>query len=100
LERIRGSYVGFMTLRSTEGREANNFGGRKIMKRDKEHRHLANDGRERAAKEQSALLRAQWEILGARYTELAAQSTKLGEIDAQYDPIPWDRTRQGRHKNK
>jgi hypothetical protein len=69
------------------------------MKREKEYRHSANDGRERAAREQSALFRAQWEILGARYTELAAQSTKLGEIDTQYDPIPWDRTRQ-RHEKK
>jgi hypothetical protein len=70
------------------------------MKREKEYQHLANDVRERAAKEQSALFRAQWEILGARYTELAAQSTKLGEIDAQYDPIPWDRMRQRRQAKK
>jgi len=49
------------------------------MKREKEYRQLANDVLQRATKEESALLRAQWEILGARYTEPADQSTSLDE---------------------
>jgi len=43
------------------------------------------------AEEQGAILRAQWEILSASYMELADQSKKIEENDAQYDPIPWDR---------
>jgi len=69
------------------------------MKREKEYRQLANDVLQRATKEESALLRAQWEILGARYTELADQSTRLDENETQYDPIPWDQMR-GRRQGK
>jgi uncharacterized protein YhaN len=61
------------------------------MKREDEYRQLASDILQRASEEQSAILRAQWEILSASYTELAGQSKKVEEIDAQYDPIPWDR---------
>jgi hypothetical protein len=49
---------------------------------------------QRASEEQSAILRAQWEILSASYIELAGQSKKVEENDAQYDPIPWDRLRR------
>ena len=59
------------------------------MKREDEYRQLANDVLRRASEEQSAQLRAQWEILGARYVELADQSKKTNDTD--YDPIPWDR---------
>jgi hypothetical protein len=44
------------------------------MKREDEYRQLANDVLRRASDEQNAQLRAQWEILGARYMELASQS--------------------------
>jgi len=59
------------------------------MKREDEYRQLANDVLRRASEEQSAQLKAQWEILGARYMELAGQSQKTNKTD--YDPIPWDR---------
>ena len=59
------------------------------MKREDEYRQLANDVLRRASEEHNAQLRAQWEILGARYMELANQSKKIGDTD--YAPIPWDR---------
>jgi hypothetical protein len=64
------------------------------MKREDEYRQLANDILQRASEEQGAILRAQWEILSASYMELAGQSKKVEENDAQYDPIPWDRLRR------
>jgi len=64
------------------------------MKREDEYRQLAGDVLQRASEEQSAVLRAQWKILSASYVELAAQSKKVEENDAQYDPIPWDRLRR------
>jgi len=63
------------------------------MKRQEEYEQLAENVRRRAAEEQSAQLRAQWEILAARYVELADQSKKVEENDTVYDPIPWDRLR-------
>ena len=60
------------------------------MKREDEYRQLANDVLRRASEEQSAQLRAQWEILGARYMELADQSKK-SDGDTDYDLIPRDR---------
>jgi hypothetical protein len=64
------------------------------MKREDEYRQLASDILQRASEEQSAILRAQWEILSASYMELAGQSKRVEENDAQYDPIPWDRLRR------
>jgi hypothetical protein len=61
------------------------------MKREDEYRQLASDILQRASEEQGAILRVQWEILSASYMELADQSKKVEENDAQYDPIPWDR---------
>ena len=81
-ERSEGSFVGLMTLL----REV-------AMNREQEYRQLANSVFQRASEEQSILLKAQWEILGARYLELADQSKKIGENDTVYDPIPWDRLR-------
>jgi len=52
---------------------------------------LASGSLSGVAEEQGAILRAQWEILSASYMELADQSKKVEENDAQYDPIPWDR---------
>jgi hypothetical protein len=58
------------------------------MKREDEYRQLANDILQRASEEQGAILIAQWEILSASYKELAGQSKKVEENDAQYEPIP------------
>ena len=44
------------------------------MRREDEYRQLANSVRERAGDEESALLRAQWEILAGTYVRLADQS--------------------------
>jgi hypothetical protein len=46
------------------------------MRREDEYRQLANSVRERAGDEESALLRAQWEILAGTYVRLADQSAK------------------------
>ena len=43
------------------------------MKREEEYRQLANDTLQRDFEEQSAILRAQWEILSASSTEVADQ---------------------------
>jgi len=53
------------------------------MKREDEYRQSANDVLRRASEEQSAQLKAQWEILGARYCQ-----SKKTNSDADYDPIP------------
>jgi hypothetical protein len=53
------------------------------MKREDEYRQLANDILQRASEEQGAILRAQWEILSASYVELADQSKRVEENDAQ-----------------
>jgi hypothetical protein len=60
------------------------------MRREDEYRQLANDVLRRASGERSAQLRAQWEILGARYMELANQPKKISP-STEDDPIPWDR---------
>jgi hypothetical protein len=46
------------------------------MKREDEYRQLARDVLRRASEEQSAQVRAQWEILGARYMERTTQAKK------------------------
>ena len=46
------------------------------MRREDEYRQLANSVRERAGDEESALLRAQSEILAGAYVRLADQSAK------------------------
>jgi hypothetical protein len=64
------------------------------MKREDEYRQLVSDVLQRESEEQGAILIAQWEILSASYMELAGQSKKVEENDAQYDSIPWDRLRR------
>ena len=54
------------------------------MKREEEYKQLANDVWRGASEEQSAQLRAQWEILGARYMELADQSKNIDD-DTDYE---------------
>jgi hypothetical protein len=44
------------------------------MRREDEYRRLADSTRRRGYEEQSALMRAQWEILSATYVQLADQS--------------------------
>jgi len=51
------------------------------MNREQEYRHLANNVFHRAS-EESVLLKAQWEILGAQYLELADQSKEIDENGA------------------
>jgi len=63
------------------------------MKREKEYRRLTDGVLKRASREQSALMKAQWEILGARYTKLAEQSKKVDENTTIYDPITRERMR-------
>jgi hypothetical protein len=46
------------------------------MRREDEYRELANGVRKRAGDEESALIRAQWEILAGTYVRLAEQSTQ------------------------
>ena len=41
------------------------------MRREDEHRQLAKSVRKRAGDEESALMRAQWEILASTYVRLA-----------------------------
>ena len=62
------------------------------MRREDEYKSV----RKRAGDEESALLRAQWEILAGTYVRLADRSAtnrrpNTGTYD---DPIPWDRTRR------
>jgi len=65
-----------------------------VMKREQEYRKLAENVLKRAADEHSAQMRAEWEILAARYLALASQSKKIEENDTSFDPIPWDRSRR------
>ena len=59
------------------------------MNKEQMYRQLANSVFQRASEEDSAVLMAQWKILGARYLELADQESD--EEFPVYDPIPWDR---------
>jgi hypothetical protein len=47
-----------------------------IMWREDEYTQLANNVRKRAGDEESAVMRAQWEILASTYVRLADQSAK------------------------
>jgi len=63
------------------------------MRREDEYRQLANSVRERAGDEESALLRAQWEILAGSYVRLSDQATnrqpkKIDDTGTYDDPIP------------
>ena len=56
------------------------------MARKQEYEYLANSAFEHAAKEESSELAAQWELLGARYLELARQSETNDDNTTIYDP--------------
>jgi hypothetical protein len=49
------------------------------MRREDEYRELANSVRKRAGDEESAVVRAQWEILAGTYVRLADQSAKSSQ---------------------
>jgi hypothetical protein len=65
------------------------------MSRAEQHRSVASDVRVRAARESSALLQAQWEVLAETYVRLAEQSENR-DTDPTYDPI-WDLLDHARH---
>jgi hypothetical protein len=55
-----------------------------------EYRHLANKVRVRAAREESPILRAEWENLAENYVCLAEQTEASDQLDPLYDPIVGD----------
>ena len=57
------------------------------MTRAEEYRHLAQKVRARAAREQSPLLKAEWEHLAESYVELAKQTEENDRLDPIWDPI-------------
>jgi hypothetical protein len=66
------------------------------MRREDEYRQLANGVRKRAGDEESALMRAQWEILAGTYVRIADQSAKnrrpkkADDTGTYYNPISRD----------
>ena len=57
------------------------------MTRADEYRHLAKKIRARAAREESPILRAEWENLAEGYVRLAEQTEASEQLDTLYDPI-------------
>ena len=57
------------------------------MTRAEEYRHLAKRVRVRAAREESPILRAEWESLAEGYLRLAEQGEASDQLDPLYDPI-------------
>jgi len=57
------------------------------MTRAEEYRHLAEKVRARAAREESPVLRAEWENLAEGYVRLAEQTEASEQLDIFYDPI-------------
>jgi hypothetical protein len=57
------------------------------MTRAEQYRNLAHEVRERAAKEASPIVKAEWEILAENYVRLAEQSEATTRTAAIYDPI-------------
>jgi len=57
------------------------------MTRAEEYRHLAQKVRDRALREQSPMLKAQWEHLAESYVQLAKQTEESDRFDPIYDPI-------------
>jgi hypothetical protein len=56
------------------------------MTRAEEYRHLAQKVRARASREQSPLLKAEWEHLAESYVQLAKQ-TENDRLNPIWDPI-------------
>ena len=57
------------------------------MTRAEEYRHLAKKVRARAAREESPILRAEWENLAEGYARLAQQTEAGEQLDTLNDPI-------------
>jgi hypothetical protein len=57
------------------------------MTRAEEYRHLAQKVRARASREQSPLLKAEWEHLAESYIQLAKQTEENDRLDPIWDPI-------------
>ena len=57
------------------------------MTRAEEYRHLAKKVRARAAREESPILRAEWENLAEGYVRLAEQTVASEQLDTLYYPI-------------
>ena len=57
------------------------------MTRAEEYRHLAQKVRARASREQSPLLKAEWEHLAESYVQLANQTEENDRLDPFWDPI-------------
>ena len=62
------------------------------MHREQEYKHLADNAQKRGGEEQNAQLRAQWEILGATYLQLADQSKKIDDTGTYSKPLERTRT--------
>ena len=68
------------------------------MRREDEYRQLAKCVRKRAGDEESAVMRAQWEILAGTYVRLADQSAntrqpkKIDDTGTHYDLLDRSRT--------
>ena len=57
------------------------------MNRERQYKQLADDMFRRASEEKSMELKAQWEILGARYLEIARQSGGAGDKELSGDSV-------------
>lgn len=58
------------------------------MTRAEEYRHLAQKVRDQASREQSPLLKAEWEHLAESYVQLAKQTEENDRLDHPiWDPI-------------
>jgi len=57
------------------------------MTRAEEYRHLAEKVRAQAAREESPVLRAEWENLAEGYVRLAEETEASEQLDTLYDPI-------------
>ena len=57
------------------------------MTRAEEYRHLAENVRSRAFREESSILKAEWENLAESYIRLAEQTEINEPLDPIHDPI-------------
>jgi len=57
------------------------------MSREQQYKQLADDLFRRASEEANVQLKAQWEILGARYLEISRQSGGAGDQELAAGPV-------------
>lgn len=65
------------------------------MNRAEQYRTLARDVRNRASRESSPILKAEWEHLAETYVRLAEQSDDQN-MEPAYDPV-WEILNRSRH---